>query len=108
MRSNSNSCLYSLGINAAFEDISALSYPTWLTDTAGYLPDIDLTCVTSSGMNFFNESIANSTSATITSLLHAIRIGCSSSTLVISGGYDYAKEELEINLLLETSKNLNM
>ena len=90
------------------EEIASLSYPAWMEATAPYLPDIDLTCIASSGVNFFNESIANSTSATITSLLHAIRIGCSSSTLVISGGYDYAKEELEINLLLETSKNLNM
>ena len=91
------------------EEIAALSYPTWLTDTAPYLPEIDLKCVATSGRAFLDDAVANSTSATITGFLHAITTGCSSNNaLVLSGGYNIDKQELVINMLLEENSSFNM
>ena len=90
------------------EEIASLSYPAWMEATAPYLPDIDLTCIASSGVNFFNESIANSTSATVTGFLDAIMVGCSSDSLLLSGGYNNDKQELKINMIIETSANTSL
>ena len=90
------------------EEIASLSYPAWMEATAPYLPDIDLTCIASSGVNFFNESIANSTSATVTGFLDAIMVGCSSDALLLSGGYNNDKQELKINMIIETSANTSL
>lgn len=90
-------------INDLLQDIAALSYPTWLTNAAPFLPKIDLKCVTVSGMSFLDEAIANSNTATVTGFLNAITAGCSTSSLSLSlrGGYNNDKEELEINIVVE-------
>jgi hypothetical protein len=52
---------------------------------------------------FLNESITNSTSATITGFMNAIKTGCANNplSLVLTGGYDNANEEMEINVVVE-------
>ena len=95
-------------INIMLEKVGALSYPKWLADTA--LPEVDLTCVATSGMNFLNESIVNSTSATITGLLDAIKTGCSNNliSLVLTGGYDHNNQEMGVHLVVEVLAITNM
>lgn len=90
--------------------IALLDYPKWLADAAPYLPDIDLTCVTASGVNFLNDAIANSTTATVTGFLNAITTGCSTNalSLVGSGGYDNEKGELGVNMVVEISVSRNV
>ena len=90
------------------DEIAALSYPTWLTDTAAFLPRIDLSCIATSGKRFLNDSVANSTSATINDFLHAVSAGCSSDSFVLSGGYDNVDEELKINIILEKNAGNNL
>ena len=92
------------------EEIAALSYPKWLTDVAPYLPEIDLGCVATSGMAFLNDAVANSTSATITGFLHAIKYGCSENSLLsaLSGGYDNDKQELGINIVVDIHASGNL
>lgn len=90
------------------ETVGTFSYPAWLADTA--LPEVDLTCVATSGVNFLNESIANSTSATITGFMEAIKIGCSINPLplALTGGYDRGNEQLEVRLVAEITAMRNM
>ena len=92
------------------DEIAALSYPAWLSKSAPYLPEIDLTCVATSGMSFLNEAIASSTSATITGFMNAIKDGCSKNpmALVLTGGYDHAREELEINIIVDLNAARNL
>ena len=95
-----------LGIKSVLDDISALSYPTWLLDTVPYMPNLDLTsCISTCGMNFLNEAITNSTTATVTGFLNAIITGCSNSaydSLRLSGGYDSVAQELKFDILVES------
>ena len=90
------------------DEIAALSYPTWLTDTAAYLPRIDLACIATSGKKFFKDAVKRSTPATLNGFLRALRIGCSSDSFVLSGGYDNVDEELKINIILEKNAGNNL
>ena len=90
------------------ETVGAFSYPSWLADTA--LSEVDLTCVATSGINFLNESIENSTSATISGFLNAIKNGCANNpvSLVLTGGYDHGNEKLEVHLVADITALRNM
>lgn len=93
---------YSSGINTVLDEIAVLAYPTWLSSVAPYLPELDFQCVAISGKNYLNNSLSNSTSATVAGLLNAVTTGCRNNDLVLSGGYNKDTEELEINFI-ETS-----
>ena len=88
------------------QEIAALKYPEWLDVAAPFLPDINLACVATSGMNF----ITNSTNATVTGFLNAITTGCSNSalSLAVSGGYNNSKEELGINMVATMTASHNV
>lgn len=100
--------LFTAGVIEILHEIASLSYPYWMADVAPYLPDIDLTCVATSGINYFNNSIASSTSATVSGFLDAIMVGCSSDAFLLSGGYNNSKQELDINMIVETSANTSL
>jgi hypothetical protein len=85
------------------DKIGALTYPKWLSDTVPFLPELDLTCVSTSGRGFLEEAAENSTSATVTGFFDAILAGCSSDALLLSGGYDGDKEEMELNVIFNSS-----
>ena len=78
------------------EELNDLDYPKWLADAASFLPDINLACVATSGMNFLNDAVTDSTTATVTGFLNAISTGCSNKalSLAVSGGYNNTMEEL--------------
>lgn len=99
-----------LEINTLLEEIATFSYPTWLASAAPHLPKLDLSCAATSGMKFLNDSITNSTSATITGFMNAIKVGCSNEPLflVLSGGYDYDNQELEINMVFDIHVSRNL
>lgn len=99
--------LFTAGVIEILHEIASLSYPYWMADVAPYLPDIDLTCVATSGINYFNNSIPSSTSATVSGFLDAIMVGCSDAFL-LSGGYNNSKQELDINMIVETSANTSL
>ena len=63
-----------------------------------------------SGINFLNESIENSTSATISGFLNAIKNGCANNpvSLVLTGGYDHGNEKLEVHLVADITALRNM
>lgn len=92
------------------QTIAELSYPAWLTNAAPFLPEIDLQCVATSGINFLSEAVANSTSASVSDFLDAITTGCSSDdlSLLLSGGYDNEAQELGINIRVEINAKSNM
>ena len=95
-------------INVVLDEIAALAYPSWLTDAASFLPKLDLSCIATSGKSFLDNAVTNSTSASVNDFLLSISIGCSSDTLVLSGGYDNEKEEFEINIVFELSASENL
>lgn len=75
----------------------------WLYTVAPYLPELDFDCVAVSGKKYLNESISNSTAATVAGLLNVITTGCQENDLVLSGGYNKDTTELEINIISETN-----
>ena len=89
------------------DEISALGYPSWLTDTAAYLPGLDLSCIATSGKSYLKDSIRKLAKATMTGFLRAMRNGCHDA-IVLSGGYDNDKEELRINIVLEKNAGNNL
>jgi hypothetical protein len=90
------------------DEIGALSYPMWLSDTVPFLPVLDLTCITISGRNYLDDAVANSTLATVTGFLDAIMIGCESDNLLFSGGYDNDKQEMGMNIIFEANESGNL
>lgn len=89
--------------------ISALSYPSWLTNVRSYLPKINLGCIAQSGVPFLNEAAAASKTATISGFLNAITAGCSTITksLLLTGGYDSETQELELNIVVQLEGSQN-
>lgn len=85
-------------------DISALSYPKWLKDTAPFLPELNLGCIEKAGVAF----LTNNTSASVSGFLSAIAQGCSSKSLSLSGGYDSATEQFEMNIAVELGGSRNL
>ena len=96
------------GINAVLDKIAALSYPVWLSDAAPFLPEFDLTCIATSGAGYLDDAAANATLATVTGFLGAVTAGCSLHDFLLSGGYSNERQELEINIVLETSRGGNL
>lgn len=88
------------------EEIADLSYPKWLVSTAPFLPEIKLTCISNSGISFLSN--VNATSATISDFLEAIASGCSSNSLVLSGGYDTDAQQLVIGIVIELGGSRNL
>jgi hypothetical protein len=99
---------YSTEVVALLEEISALSYPEWLTDAAPFLPDIDLTCVATAGIDFLDKAYEDTSTATISAFLNAIRTACSTSSMLLSGGYDSDAGELEVNFVLMLGGSQNV
>lgn len=91
---------FALGINSVLDEIAALSYPTWLLDMVPYMPDLDLTCIVTSGKRFLESHYF--TYGTVNGFFDAIMSECSYDSLQLSGGYDRASQELKLNVVVES------
>lgn len=92
------------------EDIGALSYPKWLSDTAPFLPPLDLTCVSKSGIAYLDENNGTDASAfsAVSGFFDAIATGCSSDSFTLSGGYDPTAGELSMNVVVVLGGTRNL
>lgn len=89
-------------------DIADLSYPDWLKKNLPFLPDLNLGCIEKSGVEFLDQAVSDNATASISGFLNAIRDGCSSKSLALSGGYDSASEQLEMNIAVELEGSRNL
>jgi hypothetical protein len=94
-----------VGLDTILKQIELLSYPTWVLDSAPYLPKLDLACVSNAGSNFLYS--VRFSPAPVSGFIDAISEGCSSD-FVISGGYDIDKQELRIDIVNEKHTGLSM
>lgn len=90
-------------INSVLDEIGALTYPKFLTDTAPFLPEFDLSCIPRSGKGYLDDAAANSILATVTGFLNKIMVGCSSDAFFLKGGYDNDKQMLAIDIVFEAN-----
>jgi hypothetical protein len=66
------------------------------------LPPLDLSCVSTSGIEFLNENDGTNASviSTVSGFFDAIAAGCSSDSFTLSGGYDSTAAELSMNVVV--------
>jgi hypothetical protein len=83
-------------------DIGELSYPSWLTKTAPFLPPLDLSCVSKAGIAFSER-----TDLTVSSLLSSIYDLCPGA-FSLSGGYSPETEDLSINVVVSSGGSRNL
>ena len=86
------------------EKINDLSYPRLLTDSAPFLPRLDLSCVSKSGIKYLNESALSLNASTVTGFFGAISEGCSGA-LSLLGGYDSTAQELSMTISVEVERS---
>ena len=94
--------VFSSDLITTLDEIADLSYPSWLLDTAIYLPKLDLTCIADSGKKFFKKAVKMATKAPVTGFFNAIKAACSFDSLVLSGGYISGNQELKMDVVVET------
>ena len=92
--------LFFSGIISVLDEIAALSYPTWLLDTVPYMPDLDLTCIATSGKGFLESHYF--TYGTVSDFTNVIMSECSYDSLQLSGGYDITSQELKLNVVVKS------
>ena len=95
------------GIIEKLEELQDLQWPEWLTTVAPFLPPIDLSCVSTSGIEFLQND-ADISFSSVTGFFGAISEGCLSDQLRFGGGYNATSYELVMNVVinLQASRDL--